>query len=36
MIKKVVSSEVPKVEIKWNREREDKLCVRYRKGSKKT
>lgn len=34
--KKVVSFEVPKVEIKSNKEREDKLCVRYEKGLKKT
>lgn len=31
-----VSSEVPKVEIKWNREGEDKLRGRYGKGSKRT
>ncbi len=31
-IKEAVSSEVPKVEIKWNKEGEDKLCGRYRKG----
>ncbi len=32
----VVSSEVPKIEIKWNKEGGDKLCGGYRKGSKRT
>ena len=35
-IKEVVSFEVPKVEIKWNKEEEDELCGGYGKGSKRT
>ena len=34
--KEAASSETHKVEIKWNREREEKLCRGYRKGSRRT
>lgn len=35
-IEEVVSSEVYKVEIKWSKEGQNKLCVKYRKKSKRT